>query len=302
MLAGGTSLQLGRIIGQSPAIRRVARQVEIATGGDVGVLISGPAGSGRESLARAIHQRSGTAAAPIMPLACDVLDSELFDSTIAAFAASCGELKSERAVVLLLEVDQLPRDAQASLAGILNRGELNLRTLATAKTPLIELAQRDAYRPDLAFALSTLSIQIPPLAGRVEDIPLLAQHFLEQQNAAGGKQLAGFSEDALDELAGYPWPNDIHELAELVREACVVAAGPLVQTADLPERIGMTAAVGAQPAPRDPSIALDDYLAEIERELIVRAIHWSKGNKAHAARLLGISRARLLRRVEHFGI
>ena len=297
------SNQVSQIIGQSPAMRRVAQQVKFATGGDARVLISGPPGSGREMIARAVHYGGAASSSPLMPLACNLLDSELFDSTIAAFAASCVELNNERpAALLLLEVDQLPSDAQASLAKMLTKGELNLRTIATARTPLIELARRNEYRSDLAFALSTLAIQPPPLAERIEDVPLLAQHFLEQENARGGKQLTGFSEETLDALVAYPWPENVDELRKLILQSCAAATGPLVQITDLPERIGVTAAANAHPAAEDPSIKLDEYLAEIERELLVRSVQWAKGNKAQAARLLGISRARLLRRLGHFGI
>ncbi len=296
-------LRISQIIGQSPAICRVRRQAGTAANVETRVLVSGPPGSGRETIARTIHYGGTAASSPLMPLACHLLDSELLQSTIEAFAASCGELETERpAALLLLEVDQLHGDAQAALAGILNLGELNVSTIATARVPLIELAERGDYRLDLAFALSTLVIQVPPLANRTEDIPLLAQYFLEQENATGGKQLTGFSDETLDQLVTYPWPENVDELAELIQQAYVTAAGPLVQAMDLPEKIRVTAAAEAHPATQDPSIVLDEYLAEIERELMVRAIRWAKGNKAQAARLLGVSRPRLLRRLEHFGI
>jgi DNA-binding NtrC family response regulator len=236
-------------------------------------------------------------------LACNLLDSDLLETTISSFVASCASLESERpAALLLLEADQLRSDAQAVLAGTMSIGKLRLRTLATARTPLVDLAENGAYRPDLAFALSTVTIEIPALAERVQDIPLLAQHFLERYNAAGGKQLSGFATGAMEQLLAYSWPENVDELAEFVRQACHTAARPQVQAADLPEKVRVTASAEAHPPRREERIVLDEFLAEIERELLARAVRQTKGNKAKAARLLGVSRPRLLRRLDQFGM
>ena len=299
----GMSDLAGQVVGQNPAIDRIRRQIQVATGSDSRILVAGPPGSGREYIARSIHYSGTQASSPLTPLACHLLDSELLESTITSFAASCAELEMERpAALLLLEVDQLHSDAQAALAGILSIGELNVRTIATARTPLIELAEQDRYRRDLAFALSTLVIRVPALADRTEDIPLLAQFFLEQKNSAGEKQLAGFSDEAIDQLAAYPWPENVDELVELVHQACDVAAGPFILPSDLPEKIRFAASAQAYPAQAEESIMLDQFLADVEKELLVRAIRQAKGNRARAARLLGLSRARLLRRLDYFGI
>ncbi len=293
---------LGQITGTVPAIARVRQQVQLAGSVDARVLVVGPPGSGRETIARAIHYR-GTSSSPLAPLACNLLDAELLESTIASFVASCAELQIERpAALLLLEVDQLPSDAQQTLAGILSIGELNVRTLATARQSLVDLAAKGQFRKDLAFALSTLTIHVPPLCERLPDVPLLAQFFLERFNAGGGKQLSGFTADALDQLAAYSWPENVDELAELVQRACETAAGPLIQPADLPDKLRATAAADAYPQRTDDTIVLPEFLAEIEKELLQRALRRTKGNKAKAARLVGLPRPRFLRRLQHFGI
>lgn len=300
----GVFYDVTQIVGESPAVGRIREQAKLAVAGDARVLLVGPPGSGREYLARAIHYGGRQAGhAPLAPMACNLLDAELLEATITSFAARCGELEIEPpAALLLLEVDQLPADAQAVLEGLVCLSELNLRTLATARRPLIELAGQERFRRDLAFALSTLVIELPPLAERTQDIPLLAQHFLERRNAQGGRQLAGLTREALDQLLAYPWPGNADELDEFVQQACVLAAGLLIQAGDLPERIRMTAAAAARP-PRPPEhIVLDDFLEEIEKELLQRALQRSKGNKAKAARLLGVPRARVIRRLEHFRI
>jgi DNA-binding NtrC family response regulator len=294
-------LPVSQIVGGNPAILRLREQVRLAIAGSAPVLVVGPAGSGREYIARAIHYAAGDPhAAPLAPLACGLLDNELLETTVESFLASCAELEWQRLpVLLLLEVDQLSPDAQAVLMRLLAQSPPPLRILATARESLLELAA-DGFRRDLAYALSTLVLEVPPLAERPDDIPLLAQMFLEQTNAAGDKQLAGFTEDALQQLVDYPWPGNVDELAELVREACGAAPGPLVPASALPERIRLTAEAQAH-APRVAErIVLDEFLADIEKELLQRAVAQAKGNKAEAARLLGISRPRLLRRLEFF--
>jgi DNA-binding NtrC family response regulator len=302
--ASGAFYQVTQIIGASPVVARVREQARLAVAGNARVLLVGPPGSGREYMARAIHYGGSTAGqAPLAPLACNLLDAELLESTIASFAARCAELETaEPASLLLLEVDQLPADAQAVLEGLVCRSELRLRTLATARRPLVMLADQDGFRRDLAFALSTLVIDIPPLAERIADVPLLAQHFLERQNAAGGRQLAGFTREAVEQLAAYPWPGNADELDQFVRQTCARATGPLVQAHDLPERIRLTAAAAARPPRPVETIVLDEFLAEIEKELLQRAFQRAKGNKAKVARLLGVPRARVIRRLQHFGI
>jgi len=295
-------LGLTQVVGASPAIARVRQQVQVAGMVDARVLVVGPPGSGRETIARAIHYRR-TAPSPLAPLACRLLDAELLESTITSFVAGCAELQIERpAALLLLEVDQLPPDAQHTLAGILSIGEFNVRTLATARQSLVDLAAKDRFRPDLAFALSTLVIHVPPLSQRMLDVPLLAQFFLERFNAVGGKQLSGFSADALDQLAVYPWPENVDELAEFVQQACQRTAGPVIQPADLPDKLRAAASADNHPPHSDDTIVLPEFLAEIEKELLQRALRKTKGNKAKAARLVGLPRPRFLRRLQYFGI
>lgn len=289
------------LIGVSPASARVREQVELGGAVDARVLVVGPPGSGRETIARAIHARRAQSA-PLAPLDCSLLDAGLLESTIVSFTISCAELRLERpAALLLLDVDRLSADAQHTLAGIIADADtFNIRTLATARQPLVDLAARDQFRADLAFALSTLVIRVPPLAARVSDVPLLAQFFLERFNASGGKQLSGFSADASDQLVAHAWPGNGDELADVVRQACVNAAGPVIQRTDLPDRLVVGA--GTRPAQVDERIVLPEFLAEIEKELLQRALRRTKGDKAKAARLLGVSRASLLRRIQQFGL
>jgi DNA-binding NtrC family response regulator len=231
------------------------------------------------------------------------LDAELLETTVEAFVRSCAELSQEQpASLLLLEVDQLPEEAQASLLGFLKISELQLHTLATAREPPLVRAANGQFRRELAHVLSTLVIEIPPLGERVEDVPLLAQAAVEQGNARGERQVAGLTEKAMNCLLRYEWPGNADELYQLVGEAHRAASGPYITDQDLPERIPLSLAAAEHPPLEATSIDLDRYLADIERELIQRSLHVAKGNRAGAARSLGISRARLLRRMEALGI
>ncbi len=295
--------RLAPLVGSHPAIARVRELIRLAAASDFRTLVVGPPGSGREHVARAIHGGSlRDGGAPLAPLACHLLDAELLEQTVTSFIASCAELQLEQPpALLLLEIDQLASDAQRALAGLLSIGELQLRTVATARRRLIEMAATGDFRQDLAFSLSTVEISLPPLADRREDIGLLAQFFLEKRNAAGGKQLSGFSRDAFERLLAYRWPGNVGELAEVIEESWPRAAGPQLRARDLPPRLEWAARAAARPTPEEP-IELDQLLGEVEREALQRAMRQARGKKARAARLLGITPARLLRRLAHFGL
>jgi transcriptional regulator with PAS, ATPase and Fis domain len=296
--------RISQLVGDSALARRVRAQVALAVQSDASALIVGPRGSGREHVARTIHYGdSRLSAGRLLPVACPLFDAELLQTTIRDFKRRPAESPGQRpGSVMLLDVDQLPADAQNELAGFLNLPDFSLRTIATSRHPLLELAAEGQFRRDLAFALSTLVIELPALADRAEDMPLLAQLFLEEVNAAGGTQFSGFTSDVLDQFAAYPWPGNLDELADFVRQACQRAAGPLIAPADLPERIKLAADAQAFAPRPDETIVLDDFLAEIEAELIRRALARAKGNKTRAAELLGTNRARLLRRMTQIGL
>ena len=291
-----------RLIGDSPAIRRVRDQVALAVEGRARVSIIGPLGSGREHIARTIHYNDQqNTAGPLVPLSCSLLDAELLQTTITAFVRRCAELETERpAALLLLEADRLPPDAQMELAGFLNIPEFELHLIATARRSLTDYAEQGRYRIDVACALSTLVIRLPALAERATDVPPLAQMFLEELNAAGRKQLSGFTPEALDQLAGYPWPGNADELAGMVRQCHQRAEGPTIGVSDLPERIRLAAAAFARPA--EENIVLDELLADIESKVIRRALERARGNKSKAARLIGMTRAKLHRRLAQLGL
>jgi DNA-binding NtrC family response regulator len=164
------------------------------------------------------------------------------------------------------------------------------------------LASAGEFSAALAGQLSTITIELPALAERKEDLPLLAQSFLEEVNARGGKQVAGFTGEALDLLCEYSWPENLDELSAVVRQAHERSQGAEVAARNLGETIHCSAGAKVHPPRVDETIVLGEFLASVEKELIARALKRAKGNKTKAAKLLGLTRPRLYRRLVQLGM
>jgi len=298
-----------RLVGNSPAMQLARRQVELAAASRSSVLLVGPPGSGRQHLASAVHYASSldfTATSPaagLIPLDCSVLTADLILSTVAALARSnaSGE-KARQTTLLLNHVDEISAELQMELAVFFTKKLFPIRLISSARIALSELCARGRFREDLAAALSTITIVLPPLVDRREDLPLLAQVFLEDCNARQAKQVGGFTPEALDQLYAYSWPGNLDELMEMAAEAHQHAPGHEIGVDDLPKRLRLAAQAAAYPRRPEERIVLDEYLGRVERELIRRALARSKGNKAKAARLLGLTRPRLYRRMVQLGL
>jgi DNA-binding NtrC family response regulator len=281
---------------------RVRAQVAVAAGSAASVLVVGPPGSGREHVARAIHcgdrQRISE---PLVPLACSLVGGELLRSTVAALLRrEAGQ--STRATLLLNDIDRLAPADQADLPSLLLAAAGKVRFLSTSRTSLVDLAQRGEFLTLAAHQLSTLLIELPPLAERLPDLPLLAQLFLERANAHGDKQVGSFSDKALDLLAAFPWTADLDELEQVVGESHAACQGAEITTANLPPAIRQARHATAHPPKPEEPIALEEFLGRVELELIQRAMAQAKGNKTKTAQLLGLSRPRLYRRLVQLGL
>ncbi len=293
--------RMDRLVGEGLWMRRVRAQVDAAAASEANVLIVGPPGSGREHTAQAIYYATDPSQrGPLVPLDCAILPEELLQQSLSNLHRRYPPGGSVRPTLLLLELDQLPPEMQRILEGIAARSAV--RVLATARTGLLDLAEQGLFSGELAVWLSTIVIELPPLAQRRQDIPLLAQAFLEQLNAQGGKQIRGFTPEAFDRLDAYDWPGNLDELAQVVADAYKKADGPLITPADLPKTIHLAWEAAAYPRPTEQTIVLDEFLKKIEKELIRRAVRQAKGNKAKAARLLGLSRPRLYRLLVEHGL
>ncbi|MEX0678527.1 MAG: helix-turn-helix domain-containing protein [Pirellulales bacterium] len=288
------------LIGNNPLVARARLQIELAAGSGASVLIVGPRGSGKDHAAKAIHYCQSEPGL-LVPLDCAVLETNVLRSALRTLCARSAT-RPPGGTVVLEDVDSMPGDAQQDMAEILRAGTLNMRVIATSAAPLSVLAAEGRFLHELVCALSTLVIELPPLAQRLDDLPLLAQAILEEINATSYRQLSGFTPQALDQLAAYSWPGNIDELAAAVRETHEKAQGCEVTAHDLPKRIHWAAADAGHPSRADDSIVLVDFLGRVEKELIARAMRRAKGNKSKAAKLLGLTRPRLYRRLVQLGL
>ena len=237
---------MDRLLGDSAVMARVRSQVRLAAASEATVLVVGQPGSGRQHVGRAIHDdRPAEQIGTFLPLSCEVLSAELLLDTRGAIGPAAGRCQTDGELIA-------ERCARAS-AGSARRigGDVGKQTtLAPHHFDLRfaagRLGRRGSIPRDLAHALSTVVIHLPSLAERPADIPLLAQMFLEELNAAQGertaaKQLRGFSSEALDQLAAYAWPGNIDELASIVRQAYDKAEGQEITPGDLPQQIYLAA-------------------------------------------------------------
>jgi len=292
------SLQNDYLAGEHPLLRRLREQVELAAKSKARIVVVGPRGSGTQEIATLVHTVGGGRNDGLATLRGPLQDAETLQAAIRVLSRQRGKSPGERGpAILLTDVHLLPPAAQQELLGFLQLPGFDLRIIATSRAPLAALAKKEKFLPELATLLSTLELRVSPLRERAEDVPLLAQLFVERFNAQGGRQFRGLVPEAIEQLVAYDWPENVDELGTMILETCERAAGPWIIASDLPERLRANWQDLARPKRGDETIDLDAFLAEVEKELMTRALAQAKGNKSEAARLLGVSRPRLLRRL-----
>jgi two-component system response regulator AtoC len=307
------------IVGASRGIVEVRHRVALAARSDVHVLITGETGTGKELVARAIHRASPLAAGAFVAHNCAMAPRDLFESAFfghrrGAFTGAArdhaGLLSQANGGVLFLdELESLAPEQQAKLLRVLDDGEVrpvgsetaqqvSVRFLAATNRDPLEVIRAGSLREDLYYRLRGFEIHLPPLRERREDIPLLATHFL-------GDDAAGFSPDAMEALARPCWPGNVRELMNAVRSAKTAAGEAKIGLRHLPLELSNEPARGAAPlASSDsaPSEPLGTTLQELERRAILRTLEGCNGNRTTAARLLGIDRSTLRRKIREFGL
>lgn len=311
------------LIGRSGAMQEVYRVMARVAGADLTVLIEGESGTGKERVARALHQNSRNARGPFVSVSLAgattaQIDSELF--------APDGKFNQARGGVLFLEdLDALPPDAQTRLAGRLPTPGADerpdLRLLASAQRSLAALTRAGEFRLDLLHLLNVVTIRLPPLRERAEDIPDLARIFLLRAKAAGLPEKA-LDADAIERLRAHDFPGNVRELENLLRRAAALSPGPVISSADIEAMLEHTqgpapafaatledalgesiAATFAAAMPGLPAPGLyDRLLAELERPLIARTLAATKGNQIRAAAILGINRNTLRKKIQALSI
>lgn len=295
--------QLGPLVGGSGAAEHLRRQTSLAAECRANVFLMGRSGCGGDQLALAIHrpatqQTASTAAgSSLTPIDCSLMDAELLEAALSPVIARLGSSSTARGTVLLRNVDRLAIEAQPPLRARLAEFGSRLRCISLAQSSLRQCLDNNQLDADLGYRLGTLEIAVPALTDRIADLPLIVQFLIEQHTRAN-QIIDGISRPALDLLSTYPWPGDYDELDASIRHSVRESGSPIIQPQHLPLAVRSYAAPDPAVSAADRPIDLDRLLARIERELIDRALERSDGNRAEAARRLGISRARLLRRID----
>ena len=302
---------------------RVLNQIDLACRSDAPVTLVGEDGTGKEHIARHIHYEIHADGRSFVPVDCrrlsarelkpilrrlsegDVPPGIIPDDPFSASGLRPG-------TIYLAHVDHLPRDLQEIVVQIFSQdsgGESSgLRLMASSTNPLDQAFRRETICPDLYYLLTVLTMVIPPLRRRRDDLQPLAQSLLEAENQTtenqiSEQQVGGFSEEIWQQFREYNWSGNVDELSTVIREARAACTGPLIQRKDLPFRFrtGLDAqAVGPPIRPR--VVPLEQLLARVEVEQIQFALEQSGGNKSQAAKLLGLTRPRLYRRMKTLGI
>jgi two-component system response regulator HydG len=308
-------LQQGAVVGASPAFRRMMTLVEQVAASSATVLVQGESGTGKELVARAIHQRSARRPGPFVAVNCaalpeTLLESELFGYEKGAFTGAAGRKEgrfelADGGTLFLDEVADLSPVTQPKILRVLQEGEferlggtktlrVDVRIVAATNQDLVQMVRDKRFREDLFYRLNVITITVPPLRERREDIRVLAQHFLRVYAAKNNRTLEGFTDDAVRRLEAYAWPGNVRELENVIERGVVLARGSLMDVADLPEEIA-----GATPLPEGVlTVRIGTPLAEVEQRLLEETLRVTKGNKTLTAKLLGIDPRTVSRKLE----
>jgi DNA-binding NtrC family response regulator len=293
------------LVGESDAMKKVFREVGKAAPTAATVLIAGESGTGKELIARAIHYNSPRASAPFVPVNCaaipeSLLESELFGYVKGAFTGAnetrAGFFQTaDGGTIFLDEVSATTPSTQVKLLRVLQEREVSMlgsarprkvdiRIVAATNKDLQALVKKELFREDLFFRLNVITIALPPLRERGDDVLLLIHHFAEKFASELGRRAPKFSDEALSVLRRYHWPGNVRELENVVQRLVVMADGDTVETADLPSLMRFSAL---------QTSGFDRTLAEVEAEYIKNVLASVGGNRTHAAQILGIDRKTL---------
>ena len=308
------------IIGQSDAMQRVYEIVTQISDLPANVLIEGESGTGKELIARAIHQNSSRASGPFVAVNCaaipeNLLESELFGYVRGAFTDARKDRRglfqeASGGILFLDEISEIPLALQAKLLRLLEDKEVrplganqsekvDARVVSASNRNLAEQVQSGKFRQDLYYRLNVIRIELPALRQRSQDIPLLVNHFLRKFAAGANHKVDGVAADAMAALKAYDWPGNIRELEHAIERAVLLGKGPVIGMDDLPPAMAKKADLGILMV---QGIAKQFTLADLEREYIGKVLESTQGNKTEAAKLLGVDRTTLYRKLEEYKI
>jgi two-component system response regulator AtoC len=313
-----TGEELGGIVGRTPAMVEVYKTIARVAPGPSTVLIFGESGTGKELVARAIHQHSTRAHKPFVALDCTslpetLLESELFGHVRGAFTGAVTDnpglfAEADGGTILLDEIGEITPALQAKLLRVLQEHQVrpvggtqwrcvDVRVLAATNRDLPVMVSTGRFREDLYYRLKVVTIHLPPLRERRDDIPLLVEHLVRRAAQQCGKRVSGVSEGALALLRAYHWPGNIRELAHVLERTVALAQRSVIGIDDLPQDLHAPG-----PAGTDDLLTDRPTLEELKRRYIRRVLEESRGNVSHAATTLGIDRRSLYRMLQRYGI
>ncbi|HEY6000102.1 MAG TPA: sigma-54 dependent transcriptional regulator [bacterium] len=306
-------------VGESRQMREVHALIRKVAPTDSPVLILGESGTGKELVANTIWRASERREAPLVPLNCasfseHLIESELFGHERGAFTSAVATKHglvevADKGTLFLDEIGELPLALQPKLLRFLDTGEyrrvgatraqhVDVRLLAATNRDLRALIAEGRFREDLFYRLNVITVTIPPLRERPEDIPALARHFLATYGRKRQRAPHDLTPEALAALAGYDWPGNVRELENVIERAVILCDGELIG----PEDLAMPARAGAAPAGAAPAAGAALSLEEIEREHILRVLREAGGNQSRAAQVLGIDRKTLYLKLRKYGL
>ncbi len=310
-----SSSEMPQIVAESPSMKSVLNLVERIGPADANVLITGENGTGKEVITRLLHSISSRRTKPLISLnagalAEGVFESELFGHVRGAFtdakADRVGRFElADGGTLFLDEIGNVPLNLQPKLLRVLETGEfervgssktqkVNVRLLSATNADLHAEVAQGRFRQDLLFRLNTVEIRLPPLRDRIEDIPVLAEHFLKLHRERYRRPIMGFTPEALDALRQHLWPGNVRELDHVIERAVLMSPGSIVTAFDL--------ALEATPDARLSARLEEMSLEDAERLLIKKALSRFEGNANRAAEALGLSRSALYRRLQKYGL
>jgi two-component system response regulator HydG len=316
----------GSIIGRSPEMEKLYRILSKVAQSTHPVLILGESGTGKELVARSIHTHGPNSNKPFIPVDCGslvptLIESELFGYVKGAFTGANRSkdgllATAEGGTVFLDEIGELPLELQAKLlralqekeirpVGATHRVPMNARILAATNRDLSAMVEKGTFRKDLYYRLSVVNLRLPNLRDRPSDIPVLAGHFVDKMNRVKGTAHS-LSDDALRTMMDYPWPGNVRELENAIEHCFSMSTGPVLHMGDMPTELQAHMLQNRRPATEaasDPAVENSVHsLAAIEKETILTTLLKLKGDKLLAARLLGIGKTTLYRKLKEYGL
>jgi two-component system response regulator HydG len=315
----GISFDRRNIIGRSPAMARLLETIALVAPSEATVLITGESGTGKELIAGAIHFNSPRKEGPFVKINCaaitdTLLESELFGHEKGSFTGADRRkegrfIQANGGSILLDEISEMPLAMQVKLLRVLQEREItrvggenavktDVRVIAATNRDLKEMVASGAFREDLYYRLNVVSLNTPPLRERKEDIPLLAQNFIDMFAEKNRKKIKGFTPAAMDGIVKYGWPGNVRELMNAVERAVVLARSDYLDEKDLPAIQGeMPESVSPQ-----PEETWNMPLEEVEKATILKTLESLKGNKSETSRRLGITRRTLHKKLKKYGV